>query len=531
MKLKIKTLSLVWLMMFGVSSFANNITVSNVSLEGQDFTGHFCYVEFDLSWENSWRTSSIPFNWDAAWVFVKYQVADGPWYHAALHGSGHISVAGATIDVPSDSTGVFIYRSADGSGTITWEDIRLRWDYGENGVADDAVIRVAVLAIEMVYVPQGAFYLGDGSSTYTYYEYPTLANPYQVTSDPITFDISGGDLWANGGIGFGMQGTTFPSTFPTGYEAFYCMKYELSQEKYAYFLEFLTRPQQNNRVYSDISGNTVSAVYVMSNTTSMSHRNAIVCASSGLGTTDPIGFSHNYQIGGDDGQNIACNFVTYMDMAAYADWAGLRPMTGFEYEKACRGPNMPVADELAWGNTLVSSTTYTMGNEGGPDEMIGNPSTIYGNMMYASTSGNFGGPGRCGIFAASAITPTRMEAGASYYGIMEMSGNLLEFIVAPFCQAGRSFTGLHGDGELTTDGYANTDYWPGINGNNQSNTPNQAYSTDGVTSAAGIARRSSYFGGNLSDQTVSCRTDAATFITQDITHFEGNGIRLVRTAP
>jgi formylglycine-generating enzyme required for sulfatase activity len=531
MKLKIKALSVAWLLMFGVSSFANNITVSNVSLEGQDLTGHFCYVEFDLSWDNSWRTSSIPFNWDAAWVFVKYQVAGGPWYHAALHGSGHIPVAGATIDVPSDSTGVFIYRSENGSGTNTWADIRLRWDYGENGVADDAVIKVAVQAIEMVYVPQGAFYLGDGSSTYTYYEYPTLASPYQVTSNAITVNNNGGDLWADGGMGSGIQGTTFPTEFPTGYEAFYCMKYELSQEQYAQFLELLTRPQQNNRVYTDISGNTVTNIFVMSNTTSMSHRNAIVCAPSGLGTTEPIGFSHNYQVGGADGQNIACNFVTYMDLAAYADWAGLRPITGFEYEKACRGPNMPVNDELAWGNTLVTSSTYSMANEGDYDEVIPNPSINDGNMMYNLTSGSFGGPGRCGIFAASAYTPTRMETGATYYGIMEMNGNLREFIVAPFCQAGRSFTGLHGDGELTTDGYANTDYWPGINGNDQRNTPNQAYSTGGVTSAAGIARRSGHFGEVLINQTVSCRTAAADFIPQDITHYEGNGIRLVRTAP
>jgi hypothetical protein len=32
-------------------------------------------------------------------------------------------------------------------------------------------------------------------------------------------------------------------------------------------------------------------------------------------------------------------------------------MTELEYEKACRGPLMPVANEYAWGTTTISATT------------------------------------------------------------------------------------------------------------------------------------------------------------------------------
>ena len=54
--------------------YANNIQVANVSLENQNWVDQYIYIEFDLSWENTWRTSSVPGNWDAAWVFVKYQI-------------------------------------------------------------------------------------------------------------------------------------------------------------------------------------------------------------------------------------------------------------------------------------------------------------------------------------------------------------------------------------------------------------------------------------------------------------------------
>ena len=53
-------------MLISYSGFTNNITVTNLSLTGQNVTEHFAMVKFDISWENSWRTSSSPNNWDAA---------------------------------------------------------------------------------------------------------------------------------------------------------------------------------------------------------------------------------------------------------------------------------------------------------------------------------------------------------------------------------------------------------------------------------------------------------------------------------
>ena len=79
------------LLFIAVSSttIANNLVISNVKLSGQNTILHYSLVNFDISWDNSWRVSSGPSNWDAAWVFVKYRLKDEQiWNHATLHWGG-----------------------------------------------------------------------------------------------------------------------------------------------------------------------------------------------------------------------------------------------------------------------------------------------------------------------------------------------------------------------------------------------------------------------------------------------------------
>ena len=58
----------------GKTVFANNITVSNVDLIAPIALDKNTMVQFDLTWENSWRND---INWDAAWVFMKFSIDDG----------------------------------------------------------------------------------------------------------------------------------------------------------------------------------------------------------------------------------------------------------------------------------------------------------------------------------------------------------------------------------------------------------------------------------------------------------------------
>src|SRR5690606_34043853 len=121
--------------LFYFTSYANNITVSNIPLENLN-APNWVQVEFDLSWENSWRLSAGPSNWDAAWVFIKYRVNSGEWMHAQLSQTDFVAAAGSTMDVSSDGVGAFVYRDSDGSGDLNLQNMRLRWDYGSIGNND-----------------------------------------------------------------------------------------------------------------------------------------------------------------------------------------------------------------------------------------------------------------------------------------------------------------------------------------------------------------------------------------------------------
>ncbi len=49
---------------------ANGLTITNVSISDQSALLHLAKIKFDISWDNSWRTTAVPNNWDAAWIFI-----------------------------------------------------------------------------------------------------------------------------------------------------------------------------------------------------------------------------------------------------------------------------------------------------------------------------------------------------------------------------------------------------------------------------------------------------------------------------
>jgi formylglycine-generating enzyme required for sulfatase activity len=116
---------------------------------------------------------------------------------------------------------------------------------------------------------------------------------------------------------------------------------------------------------------------------------------------------------------------------------------------------------------------------------------------------------RCGIFMANANNTGRITAGASYYGILELSGNLWERSVTIGNTTGRAFTGLHGDGELDLNGNAVVANWPGTN-------------------ASGAGFRGGGWNKGCSIARVSDRYDAASPHT---TRYYNRGLRCVRTSP
>ena len=127
-------------------------------------------------------------------------------------------------------------------------------------------------------------------------------------------------------------------------------------------------------------------------------------------------------------------------------------MTELEFEKACRGSGSLLFQESMPGEQLqIVSLTGFDGIDGSGTEKAIPPeaNTSFQRIIQ--------GPVRIGIFEGK---PTRELSGASYYGVMDLSGNVVEMAVTVGNNAGRNFTGNHGDGELTDQGSANVPSWP-----------------------------------------------------------------------
>lgn len=474
--------------LFAVNTQANNLKITGTSVDTSAGT-----VTFNIQWDNSWRTNIAPANYDAIWVFLKYQdCADKLWKHANLSvtSSDHSTASPLKIDAVTDGKGVFVYRSAIGGGNISSTSVTLKMNVA---AANYENYNYKVFGVEMVNIPSGSFSVGDGISTSTYTQYTITGNGSIATSS-----LGSGD--------------SAPVAFPKGYNAFYSMKYEITQEQYVEFLNTLTYNQQARR--SVAAPNSAAGTFAFSN----AYGNGIKIQVPGNNASIPALYGCDVTTGDyndvNDGQNVAMNQLSWADTAAFLDWSALRPMTELEFEKICRGPLSPVAGEYAWGTTeinIASSTGITnayTASEG--FNTVANGRANY----YAATAWTNAGTGRTVKVGFSATNSSgRATAAAAYYGAMEMSGNTYEFAVTTKT-TGNTYTGLAGDGELSTttatDGDANQASWP-------DNTGVYLRGGDFIGAA-------NYNGNNSSFLRISDRASGAALATRN-PGYGGRGVR------
>ena len=511
---------------------ANNIQVSNTRFSTFDSISQTVKVNCTVSWENSWRDAT---NYDAAWVFVKYRENKGEWKHATLSSltADHIIPNNAEVVCPSDGKGVFLQQNANASNGSVSFNVQLSWKYGVDGVSNSSGLEVQVFALETVYVPQGAFTVGNGTvaAGYSFRVGGVSTQSFPITSEngiavddqaPSQAVFNAGytnTLWASGFIGNLVADAfdTIPAYFPKGFNAFYCMKHELTQKAYVDFLNTLTYTQQEARTATSPSSVAGTGALTSTNTA----RNGIDIMIPGVNPSKPAVYANNLNSDGlynqtNDGEYIACNFLSWADVAAYLDWSALRPMTEFEFEKACRGTATPVNNEYAWGTTSLTTARYSnfsgLLNAGAINEGIRDTNYIngFGNAVVSNTS-TITGPFRVGIFAAHPFcSNSRLLSGGTAYGILEMSGNIFERCVTVANRLiGRQFAGTHGDGNLTNTGSANASSWPGAD-------------------ALGIGLRGGSFAQSASSANVSSR---ALITASNATRANNFGGRGVRTAP
>lgn len=543
---------LLCMLMVG-GALANNIRIIGIPRLDQDTLTNTAKITVDIAWDNSWRTSK-PANHDAAWIFVKCWDGEA-WNHVYLEDKDGSYVPGTEKEADwankptsgvkysvTDREGVntkmkmvlepgysmawknwhldpeekavvccvgyFLYRKDYGAGDIMVPGVSFTWNYASQGFVDEDDLVVKVFAVEMVYVPQGPFYLGGtGLADWQYGSFTTnednFGTPMVITSEAeikVEKSSSKSTLWAYGDA---IEEGKIPATWPKGYNAFYIMKYEMSQQAYCEFLNTLLQAQQDGRIQGTLAALGV-CTYAWGTDLSpyrqyIKVKQAAPVALFGMDANQNCVFDEtdriDYRGNGDtlvrniDGQDLAVNFVSVYDLLAYAEFAGLRPMTEFEYEKACRGPREPVNNEYAWGSVTMVFYGQSLGgaavwngsrygmyedsrNTGTEHVLAGYNSGFARSWTYsgASTSGWWTGskwfnrthyyyPGvlRVGIFADS--TTTRAAAGATFWGVMNMSDNVAEVCISAVDTTGRNFVGTHGCGQINGDGNAINKDW------------------------------------------------------------------------
>jgi hypothetical protein len=418
MKLKFLLLTLFFLVATQLK--ANNMLVKNVTTMGNNAANKTIQVQFDISWDNSWRDG---INWDAAWVFMKYKDANGLWQHVQLNTTGFANGTGTanTIQVGSDKVGAFVYRSAAGTGTFYSTSMQLQWNYGLSGLTSVSGLEIRVFAVEMVYVPQGDFNIAKG-----FYVIPTSCCGNGRFNG--TFNASGGNFpvinqrltptltyallddnyWnpvalystnirikGDVGIDTNNDGVVDNTNYPTGYKAFYSYKYEMSEQQYADFLNTLTATQ-------------ITTLGV---------------AGSNITLTNGQYFTSS--------PNRACGNSNATRLFGYADWAGLRPMSILELNKATYGPYKPIPTYDAY--YFASGTRVGQYNNS-----TGQP--VINDVGYLANSSS-----------------SKQSAGASYYGIMDLTGvNTSEPVIKLNYY---NFTNQNGNGVLGSTGSSDISNW------------------------------------------------------------------------
>ncbi|HUQ80428.1 MAG TPA: SUMF1/EgtB/PvdO family nonheme iron enzyme [Gemmatimonadaceae bacterium] len=398
------------------SALANDLRIEGRPLERVTGAGGL-RVTARVSWKNAWRNAR---NYDAAWLFVKVRPGpNAPWRHARLAATSRTAAAPFACEPSSDRVGTFCRPSAasfreDISGDVTIDldptSIPEQWRSAPS-------LEARVSGIEMVFIPDGPFSVGDRdtaslshSAFYRSNASGEHAGPFRITSEAALRVAPEADaLYYHAQFSQyeGDRAGPVPAEFPKGTRAFYVMKYEVLQGQYAEFLNMIGHYAASFR--SPLGG------------LDYAHERGSIRIDNGAYVADKPGRPAN-QMSWDDG-------------TAFADWAGLRPMTELEFTKAARGPVDPVASDYPWG---TSSKAGLLRRVAADDDLVASGEADESKLTDA----------------------TREALGASYFWVMDLAGSVWERAVTIGHPRGRAFRGTHGDGTLRDYGLATNDDWP-----------------------------------------------------------------------
>jgi hypothetical protein len=347
-------------------------------------------LSFDITWSDSWRWGTFH---DAAWVFFKVRPEGAQeWQHVRLAADKVLNPTGygqekgglplefMVPDGEDGFTGIFLRRVTPGSGPLAAKGVTVLCE------AQPRDTQIRGFGVEMVYVPEGPFFVGlgaeepfagggygfGGAEQNWLYQYtrndgkdfaasflysrtgyvnawiigaPEDKLPSYLVSGagPIPTGRQKGSLWATD-IKPEDKGE-IPAAFPNGYAAFYCMKYPwITQGQYADFLNTLTAAQAKPRYWIEGHGMAVSGGSAVKRVGT-----AVPAVRGRLGEASLPPPNHTYAATDPDAM---CPWISWKDAMTYAAWSGLRPMTELEFEKVVRGPEFAAPNDATpsyWG--------------------------------------------------------------------------------------------------------------------------------------------------------------------------------------
>lgn len=443
-----------------INGFATNVKIENVEITENNF------LKCTVKWENSWffnkeltiasenQSSTQKKNFvfkDGVWCFLKIRTNDYTWKHIYLSeneifiNQNSNQILDTKIETVNDKGGFFLSSIIkENKNGISQTSISIKLpDEIKNqfGVYD-----IALYAIEMIWVDEGSFFVGDGVHSQNALRKATQTNdstntkPFLIHSEnEILVGTNEGNLYGNNNSEF-FPKSAIPTTFPKGYTGFWVMKYEINQSLYTDFLNTLTFKQQVNRTANSPESEINTPALAISSNTLL--RNSIFIKEKGNKNLDiPAIYATNYDT--KDGKYRACNWLNAQDIAAFLDWAALRPITELEFEKAARGITNPIKGEFSWGTPYIIDAN-TVQNDGTESETVSElangtdsaglasyNSGIELNQLNGVLRNGFGAKG-LDFFDSNSSTSDfelRLQAGASFWGVLELSGNVWEYCV------------------------------------------------------------------------------------------------------
>lgn len=496
-------------------------TQNEVDLASGNYDAVWVFIKYSIDGGLSWKHGRL---YSPDTTNLSYSATSGG-YSTNGDSNYEIMLHNDPVGAGTAVFGAFVQRASTATaktGPASINNAVIVWDYigsGENdGKAAKAIVRV--LGIEMVYIPKGKFYVGSGltsvnpgddssnenNSFYTCEPRGSgIIDRYLVKDENIiciggtrSIDISPltcstKDAILQSSVTCGASGTCnlcskasmtpsnsgtygkyLDANYPKGYKAFYMMKYEISQNQFRDFFNMLTRTQQDG-IGNVATYNT--GLYILTGQATVKYRNSLKAFNEVI-TGEPVIADFDLKIEStdvknqaNDGQYIAQNFLMWTDLTKFADWAGLRPMSELEFEKAARGGSrgnsvseMPPDSSSGGGNYVFGTATFdpntitlqanTDGTKSETHAQSLSSSTgfiNYNNQISGSILGGKG-PLRVGYSAARASGSTfdRANSGGSYYGVMDLSGNVTEMTTPVMPNKQLTFSrDSHGDGDIS----------------------------------------------------------------------------------